>query len=92
MELLLFSSTTCLPCRKAKELFKARNFPYKEILVDEGENEKLVEKYQVASLPTLVLVDGQGVELEKVSGFVQKKYLDMAVLSKQAVEAVEMSR
>ena len=67
--ILYFSAPWCESCQKIN--------PIMDILISEGVNVKkvnsdydinLVEKYNIKSVPTLVLTDLQGNELKRMSG------------------------
>lgn len=66
-KLLVFSAAWCAPCKTLKpileQLDQERLVRYDvDVNIDEG------TQYNVRAVPTLVLVDQDGVEIERVSG------------------------
>ena len=70
MKLLKFSATWCGPCKMQATEFKENplDIEVEEINIDTNENE-LISKYNVRSIPTMVLVDDEGNELSRWIGF-----------------------
>mgnify|MGYP000052793867 FL=1 len=68
MKILYFSAAWCGPCRSLAPIMEslADKIEYEKIDVDE--NQDLSVKYNVRSIPALVLVDGAGNELRRLTG------------------------
>lgn len=71
MELLKFSAPWCGQCRVlSKNLNGFDVCNVTEIDVENDENEEIVGKYGIKSLPTLVLIDDGGSEVKRWNGIV----------------------
>lgn len=67
MKILKFSATWCGPCKMlSKTLEGYTDVEIKEIDIDVDRT--LTEKYGIRGVPTLVLLDDNGVELRRRSG------------------------
>jgi len=65
-ELSLASLRDCPHCHTAKLLLKKYNIPYKEILWDEPEGEKIIEGLGIERVPVLLVPSAKG--LTKIEG------------------------
>ena len=66
---LQFSASFCNPCQQAKRYVKSIGAEDKIIYVDVEENEALVGEYKIRNLPTFILLDFDGKEVERFTGF-----------------------
>ena len=85
MNILKFSLPTCRPCITLSEQMKEldlSNFEIQEIsLRADKESKELGDRYNIRSVPTLVILDEQGNEVERVRNIVQlKSFLNKEVL------------
>ena len=67
--ILQVSSSWCNPCQQAKRYVKSIGAEDKIIYVDVEENEALVAEYKIKNLPTFILLDFDGKEAERFTGF-----------------------
>lgn len=75
-QIIKFSATWCGPCKlfsstfnKVKAMDDFKDIEFKEFDIEEDEEGiELVEKYQIRSVPTTLLLDENGEVLIKVSG------------------------
>lgn len=67
-ELLKFQATWCGPCKMLSKVMEGEdlNVPVREIDID-AERDTAV-KYGIRGVPTLILVDENGVEIKRQSG------------------------
>ena len=68
-KLVLFTSPNCPPCKVLKDYLNT-NFP--ELVYDSvspQDDFELAMNYQVRSTPTLLLLDKDGIEQQRLSGF-----------------------
>ena len=74
-KILYFSSTWCQPCKTLGPIMEsvAGQVNYQKIDVDS--NQDLSVKYGIRNIPTLVLVDGDGTELNRSTGVMQKQQI-----------------
>lgn len=71
VEILKFYGDWCAPCKTLTTLLDSENFPITAINVD-IQPEKSIE-YKVRNVPTLVFVDEEGKELERIVGMTTVK-------------------
>ena len=75
--ILQFSASFCSPCQQAKRYVKSIEAEDKIIYVDVEENEALVAEYKIKNLPTFILLDFDGKEVERFVGFDKVKIDNM---------------
>lgn len=64
--LLLFTTTYCEPCKAFKPIFISESIKYHDVKflpVDATVERDLARRYKVRSVPTLVLLDDNGVQI-----------------------------
>lgn len=66
---LQLSSSWCNPCQQAKRYIKSIKAEDKVAYIDVEENEALVAEYKIKNLPTFILLDFDGKEVERFTGF-----------------------
>ena len=66
---LQFGSSWCNPCQQAKRYIKSIKAEDKVAYIDVEENEALVSEYKIKNLPTFILLDFDGKEVERFVGF-----------------------
>ena len=67
--ILQASASWCSPCGQAKRHIKAIGAEDKVVYIDVEENEALVAEYKIKNLPTFILLDFDGKEVERFVGF-----------------------
>ena len=67
--ILQASASWCSPCGQAKRHIKAIGAEDKVVYIDVEENEALVSEYKIKNLPTFILLDFDGKEVERFVGF-----------------------
>ena len=75
--ILQASSSWCSPCQQAKRYIKSINAEDKVAYIDVEENEALVAEYKIKNLPTFILLDFDGKEVERFVGFDKVKIDNM---------------
>jgi thioredoxin-related protein len=77
MKILKFSLPTCKPCVTLSEQMKEldlSNFEIQEVnLRADKESKELGDKYNIRNVPTLVVLDEQGNEVERIRNIIQLK-------------------
>ena len=71
--ILQCGASFCNPCQQAKRYVKSIGAEDKIIYVDVEENEALVSEYKIRNLPTFILLDFDGKEVERFTGFDKAK-------------------
>ena len=67
--ILQISASFCNPCQQAKRYIKSIIAEDKVAYIDVEENEALVAEYKIKNLPTFILLDFDGKEVERFVGF-----------------------
>lgn len=66
MQLLKFYADWCGPCKMLGMTIDKMEFPFELVPVSLDENTDLAVKYGVRTIPTLILIDEEGNELERM--------------------------
>ena len=67
MKILKFGSKTCGPCMAMSNNLKKLKIDYVNCEVDESED--LIDKYDITSIPTLIAIDDEDEEVDRLTGF-----------------------
>lgn len=68
MKLLKFQASWCQPCKVLTASMQGMDIPYPVETVDAQENEDILAKYNIRSVPALVLVNDDGSEIDRLVG------------------------
>ena len=75
MRLLVFVSSTCSHCPEADRVarivapeYSEYGLSYEKIRMASQQGKELSEKYGVMSIPTLIFVDDEGIEINRIIG------------------------
>ena len=71
--ILQVGASFCNPCQQAKRYIKSIGAEDKIAYIDVEENEALVSEYKIKNLPTFILLDFDGKEVERFAGFDKAK-------------------
>lgn len=75
-KILLFKLSTCGPCKLLSKLFTQLHILKEDIVLDEDDNaDTIADKYNVKSVPTVVVLDKEGEELGRFVGPRSKEQL-----------------
>ena len=75
-KILLFKMSTCGPCKLLSKLFTQLNIQKEEIVLDEDNNtDTIADKYNVKSVPTVIVLNNEGEELGRFVGSRNKEQL-----------------
>lgn len=72
MKLLKFQASWCQPCKTLTSLLNTMQIPYPIEVIDADENKDLLQKYNVRSIPVLILLDENNNEVERLTGIATK--------------------
>ena len=86
MNILKFFGSWCNPCKALSKSLEDAGIEHKSIDVDE--NEELTEKYNVRSVPTIVILDKDDNEIGRFTGSRTKEQL-LEELKKYEVQSSE---
>ena len=70
---LQLSSSWCNPCKEAKRYIKSIGAEDKVAYIDVEENEALTNLYKIKNVPTFILLNVDGKEVERFTGFDKAK-------------------
>ncbi len=83
-QIIKFSSTMCLECKQVEKIFDELMPKYKdkveytEIIVDSRNDmkNKLIEKYNVSLVPTVVMLNSDGSQCARIEGAIPKEKME----------------
>lgn len=67
MELIVLSQSGCRPCVNVKNFLDNQEVFYN--VVDVQQNKEYIDKYNIMSTPVTILLDSEGNEVQRSSGF-----------------------
>lgn len=68
--------STCSPCKLLSKLFTQLNIQKEEIVLDEDDNANTIaDKYNIKSVPTVIILNNEGEELGRFVGSRNKEQL-----------------
>lgn len=85
--LLIYTSSMCLDCKKMKEIIKEVEEDYSDkinfISINALDNDKKIQssikKHDVKVVPTLVFTDVNGMQTNKIEGYIPKEELTLKI-------------
>lgn len=75
MKLLKFYSNFCNPCKVLERIMSVNNIPHDNVDIEDEANAELVLKYDIKTVPTLVMVEEDGTEVSKHAGMMNLQQL-----------------
>ena len=81
MRIFKFYAPWCGPCNQQGVLLKDFSLPIEEINVEDENNEKTVEDYEVYNLPTLILLNDKNEEIKRFVGLTQVEEINKFIES-----------
>lgn len=74
--ILLFKLSSCGPCKTVSKLLSELSYKYEEMVIDLDDNaDSLADKYKIRSVPTILILNNEGEELDRFVGFKTKEQL-----------------
>jgi len=86
MKLLKFQASWCQPCKTLTGLLSTMQIPCPVEVIDADENKDLLQKYNVRSIPVLILLDENNNEIDRLTGSTTKDKIT-ALLNKGSSNA-----
>ena len=77
MKLMKFEADWCAPCKQQTMIMKGMDYEAVDIETDDGGS--LAKLYGVGSIPTMVLVDEDGVEVQRWVGLTPRTRIQEAL-------------
>ena len=72
--ILLFKLSSCGPCKTVSKSLSELSYKYKEMVIDLDDNaDSLADKYKIRSVPTILVLNNEGEELDRIVGFKTKE-------------------
>lgn len=81
MKLLKFSASWCQPCKALSTMLANTTLPFEIEEIDVDENHDLPAKFMVRGVPTLIAVDDDGVEVDRLVGSISSQALSKWVIN-----------
>lgn len=77
MRLLKFQASWCQPCKMLSKTMADINHPLVESRqeIDVDEDMEKARQYGIRGVPTLILVDGEGKEIKRQSGYMSESQI-----------------
>lgn len=83
-QIIKFTSLMCLDCKKLNTVLKevypkySNKIALTEVQVqdDSASTKKMIQKYNVTLVPTLITINSKGQTVQKVEGFIEKPQLE----------------
>ena len=75
MKILKFFSPTCGPCKVLDKNLQEAGIQYENIDITDNNNEELLTKYNITSVPTLLGIDNEGNTILKNKGIISTQDL-----------------
>lgn len=75
MKLLKFYSNFCNPCKVLERIMDVNNIPHDNIDIEEKTNADIVSKYNIKTVPTLILIEEDGTEVNRHVGMMNLQQL-----------------
>lgn len=75
MKLLKFHATWCGPCKSLSIVMETMTLPIAVEDVDIDKSNDVARKYNVRSVPTMIVVDDTGTEVKRVVGMMNEKQI-----------------
>lgn len=75
MKLLKFYSNFCNPCKVLERIMDVNNIPHDNIDIEEETNADIVSKYNIKTVPTLILIEEDGTEVNRHVGMMNLQQL-----------------
>ena len=86
MKLLKFQASWCQPCKTLTGLLSTMQIPCPVEVIDADENKDVLQKYNVRSIPVLILLDENNNEIDRLTGSTTKDKIT-ALLNKGSSNA-----
>lgn len=86
MKLLKFQASWCQPCKTLTNLLSTMQIPCPVEVIDADENKDTLQKYNVRSIPVLILLDENNIEVDRLTGSTTKDKIT-ALLNKGSSNA-----
>ena len=75
-KILLFKLSTCGPCKLLSKFFTQLHINKEEVTLDKDDNaDSIADKYDIKSVPTVVILNSEGEELGRFVGFKTKEQI-----------------
>ena len=75
MKVLKIYSKTCGPCKVLENNLQLAGIPHESVDVRSAQGEEIVAKYEVKTVPTLLLVDEEGKVIKRHTGLLRVQEL-----------------
>lgn len=76
MKLLKFSASWCQPCKIMSALLATATVPFEVEEIDVDANSDAAGAHKIRGVPTIIAVNGDGIEVDRLVGAVTKQALD----------------
>lgn len=78
-----FSATWCPPCQQFKPIFEEAKKAYSGKIefrtIDVDAEKELAQKFNISSIPSIIFIDAEGNEVNRIIGFTDKNSFEKAI-------------
>lgn len=68
MKVLKIYSRTCGPCKVLENNLQLAGIPHENVDIQSVEGENIIDKYEIKTVPTLIIMDDEGDVVKRHSG------------------------